>query len=515
MSTILFPPTQIDCYKFGHIVQAPEGTEYVYENVTARGSRIPGVDSVVNFGLQAYLDDLEESWNVGFFWVDRQQVLDQWNRRLTMMLGPDNGVGDRHIAALHDLGYLPLEIRALPEGIEVPLRVPIFTIENTVPGFGWLVGLLETSLQANTWHPMTSATIALRFRRLLDQFAANTSDMPEFADWQGHDFSYRGLTHDQVAARSGAAHLLSFAGTDTSPALDFIEQHYHPTETAFLGASVAATEHSVMCAGIATEGELETFRRLVTEKYPQGIVSIVSDTDDFWRVVTEYLPILKDEIMSRPGPMSKVVIRPDSGDPADILCGTTVPIGNNVYEDTGGYLYALEDLTPEQKGLIQCLYETFGGTRNSKGYIQLDPHIGAIYGDSITYERAQDILTRLAAKGFASTNVVFGVGSFTYQYVTRDTFGFAEKETHTTINGRGYDVSKAVKTDSGVKKSARGRLAVFRDPDTHEIRLKEQVTPEEENSLDNLLRPIWRNGEFLHRQTWNEIVTRVGVRVLK
>lgn len=497
MSTILFPPTMLDCYKFGHSIQYPPNTEYILENMTARGSRIPDVKAVVNFGLQGYLDYLVEIWDQNFFWLDKEQVLSVWNRRKDGMLGP-NTIGDRHIAALHDLGYLPLLIRAIPEGTEVPLRVPLFTIENTVPGFAWLVGLLETTLQANTWHPMTSATIALRFRRLLDRFAAETSDIPEFVDWQGHDFSYRGLTGDDVAAKSGAGHLLSFAGTDTVPALDFIEQHYEPSPDRLLGASVAATEHSVMCS-VGEEGELDMYRRLITEVYPEGIVSIVSDTNDFWKVITEFLPALKDEIMARPGPMSKVVIRPDSGDPADILCGTRHLRG--------------QGKTPEEKGLIECLYEIFGGTTNSKGFIQLDPHIGAIYGDSITYERADDILRRLKAKGFASTNVVFGVGSFTYQYVTRDTLGFAEKATHIVIDGGGRSISKGVKTDSGVKKSARGPLAVFLVEG--EIRLFEEAQPWQVESSANLLQPIFRDGEFLRRQTWDEIVDRVGVRVLR
>jgi nicotinamide phosphoribosyltransferase len=528
--TVLFPPTKLDCYKFGHNVQYPEGTEFVYENMTARGSRIPGVDKVVVFGLQSYLEDLNDSWNRGFFALPLQEVLDKWNRRKDGMLGPNN-IGDEHIAALHDLGYLPLQFNAIPEGMEVPLRVPMFTVENTVAKFGWLVGLLETNFQNNTWHAMTSATTALRFRRLLDRYAAETSDIPEFVDWQGHDFSYRGLTSDEQAAKSGAAHLLSFAGTDTVPALDFIEQNYGPTQR-FLGGSVAATEHSVMCS-VGVEGEFDLYRRLITEVYPEGIVSIVSDTNDFWKVVTEYLPALKDEIMARPGPMSKVVIRPDSGDPADILCGKRLNKQRRLHDDwcrcdgrgvvpgpNGSAIpcpeteFVAPEETPEEKGLIQCLYEIFGGTRNSKGYIQLDPHIGAIYGDSITYDRGDDILRRLKAKGFASTNVVFGVGSFTYQYVTRDTFGFAEKATHITIDGVGRDISKGVKTDSGTKKSALGRLAVF--PDENGVpRLKEQATWEDEHSIHNLLIPVFMDGEFLKRYTWDEIVDRVGVRVLR
>ena len=210
------------------------------------------------------------------------------------------------------------------------------------------------------------------------------------------------------------------------------------------------TEHSVMCALLAKQeavgegrDETESYRHLIKNVYPEGFVSIVSDTYDFWRNVEHVLPSLKDEIMSRNG---RVVIRPDSGCPVQVLCGIPESEGSTV----------------EEKGLIQCLWETFGGTVNEKGYKVLDPHIGAIYGDSITLERAEQIFAGLEAKGFASSNIVFGVGSFSYGGPTRDSLGFAIKATSTIQGGQEYLLMKDPKTDSG-KKSPRGRVKIVGD----------------------------------------------------
>lgn len=487
--------TRLDCYKFGHVFQYVDGLEYLQANLTPRGSRLPGIEAVLVAGIQGFLTEWHEAWEEGFFNRDLADVIADYDRRTSGMLGP-NAVSSDHIIDLWNLGYMPLRFRALAEGTECPLRVPVMTIENTHPDFPWLVNYIETDLSAETWLPMTSATTALRLRRLLDMYADRTSDIPEFVDWQAHDFSFRGMTCIEAAMKSGAAHLLSFAGTDTVPTLDWIE-YYYDTEGAFLGGSVAATEHSVMCAGTKEE-EPDTYRRLITEVYPSGIASIVSDTWDLWNVLTNILPSLKDEIMARDG---KIVIRPDSGDPADILCGTLE-----------GFDPLAPAIKPEEKGVIELLWDVFGGTINSKGFKQLDPHVGAIYGDSITYERANDICRRLEAKGFASTNVVFGVGSFTYQHVTRDSLGFAMKTTWAQVDGETRDLFKDPVTDSGLKRSAKGRLAV------HEIdgkpTLIENATREQEDSSDNLLRIVYENGTFYHTQSWKDIVNKVGVRYL-
>jgi nicotinamide phosphoribosyltransferase len=428
-----------DFYKVSHPPQYPVGTTEVYSNITARGSRIAEIDKIVVFGLQYFVQEyLIQRFNTEFFQADKAEVLRKYQRRMDTALGP-NAVTTARWGQLHDLGYLPLVIKALPEGSRVTMRVPFLTIKNTHADFFWLTNWVESLMSNVIWHPITVATIAHSYRQLLDEYAHTTSDMPEFVQWQGHDFSYRGL--DESAPICGAGHLLSFTGTDTIPAIDLLEDYYGAhAETELIGGSIPATEHSVMCMG-GEHGELETFRRLITEVYPSGPVSIVSDTWDYWHTLTETLVILKDRILARDG---KVVIRPDSGDPVKIVVGDPDARWDS----------------PEARGTIQVLWDIFGGTVNSKGYKQLDPHIGAIYGDSITYDRAHEILKGLRAKGFASTNIVFGIGSYTYQMVTRDTFGMAMKATAGVVRGERVVISKNPKTDNGLKKSALGLLRV-------------------------------------------------------
>ncbi len=477
------PATAFDGYKVDHRRQYPPGTQRVYSNWTPRGSRVEGQSEVVLFGLQYFLQRfLMDDMRTGFFEQPKDKVLKRYTRRINGYLGP-NEVGVDHVADLHDLGYVPLQFSAVEEGTLVPLRIPQFVVENTIDEFFWLTNCYETLASTSVWQPCTSATTAYRFRKLLNQFAALTGTDPEFVGWQGHDFSMRGLPGIEAAAASGAAHLLSFVGTDTIPALDFIEQYYwgDEPEDYLIGGSVAATEHSVMCAGGA-QTELETFERLL-ELYPSGIVSVVSDTWDLWKVCTEILPKLKDKIMARDG---KLVIRPDSGNPADILCGDP--------EARRG--------SPINKGVIELLWDVFGGTTNSDGYRMLDSHIGSIYGDAITFDRGREIMARLAAKGFASGNVVFGVGSYSYQYVTRDTYGNAMKATWAQIAGEGHDLFKKPITDNGEKFSATGRLAVHAYDDG-ELYVIEKATPEEEAA--SLLKPRWKDGDFLNRTSISKV----------
>lgn len=482
------PITLIDFYKSGHIYQYPADTTRIYSNLTPRGSRFDGVDEIIWFGLQPFLKRILDAMFAEFFAADLDDVVDAYKARMDGALGP-GVVGTEHIAALHELGYLPIRICALPEGTRVPMRVPVLTIENTIDEFAWLTNYLETILSVETWLSSTTATQADRMRKMLDRWAAATSDTPEAVDFQAHDFSMRGMASLDAAAASGSAHLLSFAGTDTAPALDWIDVYYPHEPGTFLGGSVPATEHSVMCAG-GEVGEVETFARLL-ETYPTGIVSVVSDTWDLWEVLTEHLPNLFDEIMVRDG---KLVVRPDSGDPVKIMCGDPdAPAGS-----------------PEAKGVIELLWDVFGGTVNSKGYRVLDAHIGAIYGDSITFERADAICAGLAGKGFASTNFVLGVGSFSYQYVTRDSLGFAVKSTWAKVAGVDRDLAKNPVTDNGVKRSATGRLAVVRD-DAGVLTLIEQATPAQEAA--SMLRPVFENGSLLVDERWETVVARVGNRI--
>ena len=478
------PIVYSDFYKTDHRRQYPFGTTEVYSNLTPRGSRIQGINEVVVFGIQYFIKEiLINRFNEGFFNIPKAIAVKKYKRRLDNALGPD-AVDMGHIEALHDLGYLPLRIKALPEGSRCPMRIPLLTIRNTNPEFFWLTNFVETMLCNTVWHPITSATIANQYRKILDGYAQKTSDIPEFVDWQGHDFSMRGLPGLEAAMVSGAGHLLSFTGTDTIPAIDFLEEYYGAnSDNEVIGGSVPATEHSVMCLGGEGESELETFRRLITKVYPSGVVSVVSDTWDYWKVLSEYLPKLKEDILARDG---KLVIRPDSGDPVKIICGDKTSSNPLVRE-----------------GSIAALWHIFGGTINSKGFKQLDPHIGLIYGESITIDRCTEICKQLEAKGFASTNVVYGIGSYTYQHVTRDTFGFAMKATYGVVNGKVKNIYKDPVTDDGLKKSAKGLLRVNED-----YTLSEEVTPEEEET--GLLKEVFLDGKLTNEQTLAQIRGRLA-----
>lgn len=479
--------TLIDGYKLDHRRQYPEKTEFVYSNWTPRGSRIDGLDKVTFFGLQYFLEEyLVRKWENDFFSRNVEDIVDRYQRRVDGYLGP-NDVGTDHIRALHELGYLPLRFCAVPEGTSVPLRVPMLTVENTHPDFAWLVNYFETIMSNILWMPCTSATIAKRMRTLLNTRALASGATVEDVNFQGHDFSFRGMSGLEAAVLSGAGHLISFSGTDTIPAIEFIEDYYPVEPDTLIGASVAATEHSVMCAG-GEEDELETYKRLIGI-YPNGILSVVSDTWDLWKVVTETIPALKDEILARDG---KLVIRPDSGDPADILCGT--------YQFTEYPLNA----TPEQKGVVELLWDIFGGTINEMGYKVLDPHIGVIYGDSINYDRAEDITKRLMVKGFASTNVVFGMGSYGYQFNTRDTFGFAMKATNVVIDGVEKPIFKKPVTDDGAKNSLKGRIAVLRNGEG-ELHAVDELLVGDLLLEQSELQVVWEDGKFQREFSFNEV----------
>lgn len=470
---------QTDAYKLAHIQQylLAGDVSRVYSNYTNRKSRIPGIDKVVHFGLQAAIQKHLVDAFEPFFAADEDLVASLYEERLTAILGP-NTVGSDHIRALHRKGYLPLKFSAVLEGTLVPIGVPSFTVENTEPEFFWLTNYVETVLSSAVWSPSTSATIANHYRGILERAATVSGEDPSAVDFQCHDFSYRGMSSSDSAASSGAAHLLSFTGSDSLVSFDWIDRYYGGH---YVAMSVPATEHSVMCTGIEKLGEQELFKRLL-DLYPSGLLSVVSDTFDLWRVLTEYLPALKDQILARDG---KLVIRPDSGDPEKIICGDPDAPFN----------------TPAYWGVVRLLELHFGSTTNKAGYRVLDSHVGVMYGDSITPERAKAITDRLRKQGYASTNVVFGVGSFTYQYNTRDTFGSAMKATWAEVDGEGVNLLKDPITDDGTKKSATGRLAVLDTPNG--LVLKQKASHSDEQW--SLLEPVWQNGKFVQWQSFSNV----------
>lgn len=489
------PLLYVDSYKIHHTNMYPEGMTKLYSNFTPRKSRIEGINEVVVFGLQHFIKEyLIDSFNKEFFiGCFRQDVINKYKRHCQVDI--------KHIEELWDLGYLPIEIKALDEGTLCPIGVPMMTITNTHPDFAWLVNYLETLISCMLWQPITSATIAHQYKKVLSKYAKETTGTTEGVEWQGHDFSMRGMSSVETAILSGMGHLLSFTGTDSIPSIYQLEDSYNAT--GLIGASVPATEHSVMCMG-QKESEIDTFKRLL-DLYPTGILSVVSDTWDLWKVLTEYLPQIKDEILSRDG---KLVIRPDSGNPVDIICGDQIWYNQDEFTFNR---YKVKDQTFQQKGVVELLWDVFGGTINEQGYKVLDSHIGVIYGDGIGLHNLSTICERLKAKGFASTNWVAGFGSYGYQYNTRDTFGFAMKATYGEVNGAGREIFKDPITDDGTKKSAKGLLCVVESIDNgkQKFQLVDQI-PDWEHENKGALTTVFKDGTLIKETTLEEIRNRLN-----
>lgn len=490
-----------DAYKLSHKGFMDEGTEKIYSNMTARTSKYMPVlkefydEKAVFFGLQYFIKDfLIREWNENFFHKPKKEVISKFKRRLDTFLGKDS-VSTEHFEKLHDLGYLPISIKALPEGSVVPMKVPFLTIVNTDDRFAWLTNYLETVLSCDLWKPCFTATLTREYRRLVEKFADETVGNRLHVPFSLHGFEFRGMSGRHDAAISGAGLLLNSCGTDTIVSIDFLEDFYNADASKeFIAASVPASEHAVSSLGTSLSSELEFFRKAITQNYPTGIVSLVADTYDFFKVVTEYAIDLKQDILNRqPNALglAKVVFRPDSGDPVKIVCGDkNAPVG-----------------TPEHKGAVECLWEVFGGTISEKGFKVLHERTGLIYGDSCTMPIVYEILKRLKEKGFASSNIVFGIGSYSMNYATRDSLGMAQKATWAQVNGKGYELFKSPKTDgdAGFKKSAKGLLRI--DKINGELVLKDQCTPEEESGGE--LKEVFRNGKILIDHTLSEIRSRL------
>lgn len=540
-----------DGYKTSHHKMYPKNTTLVYSNFTPRSvNYMPeGAKDIVVFGVQYTMKYIWEQFENSFFHMPKNIVIDEVKEYLSSYLGTDYDTS--HFEALHDLGYLPVMVKALDEGTVITPKIPILTIYNTHPDFFWLPNFLETLISSLLWKPMHSASMGYAYKKILLEAARKTDkENLAFVDFQGHDFSFRGMQHPESAITSGLGFLTSFKGTDTIPALYAAKKYYSSKDVAF---SVPASEHAVMTA-YGKEDEIGAFRRLM-KQYPTGILSVVSDSFDLWQVLTKFMPELKEEILARDG---KLVIRPDSGDPVDILCGVkyeyfdidenslgdiqnTAP-GVFTYEILSktkalkhkDNIYSFKDSEERDnfinnnvanKGVIELLWDVFGGTVNEQGYKVLDSHIGAIYGDSITLERAQQINDRLAAKGFASTNWVAGIGSYSMGYATRDNQGSAVKATYCELiqgceefntgeySGNcdgvviGREIFKDPITDDGTKKSAKGLLKVFRNEEGV-VSLQDQVSWGEES--EGLLTPVFKDGTFLKSVTLEEIRERLN-----
>lgn len=563
----IFAPFAADWYKPGHKPMYNQNTKLIFSNLTPRNDKNfahyadKNARGVIVLGLRRMvMDSMVGMWKK-FFKMKREAAVKKFARMSKNALGAAAPSAECW-GELHDLGYLPVEIRALPEGILSPIGIPVYTIHNTVEKFFWVTNYIETLMSTESWKTITNATAAFQYKRVAMSYALATCDNVDHVNFQCHDFSLRGLSTVEDGYKSGIAHLASFTGTDNILGIEAVHEYYGIDDDQFVAGSIPASEHSVATTNISRivkdleehfphlAGDVDGLRYLAEKEFlltfirdivPEGFCSYVADSYDYWAVLTRILPELKEEIMMRNG---RLVVRPDSGDPVKVVAGYNIvseeelenikpyEVEDLLVSTKNGYFEPRYSLTTqtwvidaecqqiprhEAVGSIQVLWEIFGGEVNSKGYKVLDTHIGMIYGDSITVKREIEILKRLKANGFASSNIVFGVGSFTYQFNTRDTFGIAVKATGCFIDDYEIMVSKEPKTDPS-KRSAKGFIKVVRKNGIlHQV---DNISFEEINDEDNLLQPIFRNGNVLIPQVngrdedFNDIRARLDKEVM-
>ncbi|EXM37688.1 nicotinate phosphoribosyltransferase [Ruminococcus albus SY3] len=492
-----------DFYKIVHRDMINQKMTKSMSYYTPRMSRVKRWDKVVMFGLQMFCKTwLIDYFNENFFEVPEEEIVADYQRILDNSFG--KGIyNTTSIVELHRLGYLPLEIIALPEGTLVPIHVPMFGITNTHPDFAWLPQALESLISAEMWYPQITATVGKTYRDIVDKYYGLTceDDIPRAKALGSFDF--RGDQGLDAALKAAAGWCMSFVNTATVPAIPYLEKMFGADctkEPVAYGA--VSTEHFVMCSNFAVDGDEETFlRKMLTELYPNTSFSAVLDSYDYWNVIDNILPKLHDEIMGHNGCM---LMRGDSGDCVEVVTKT-----------------------------VFKLWEQFGGTVNSKGFKVLDPHVKAIYGDSITVQRCEQIYEILMQNGFACSNVALGVGSFSMHCIeeveemtlttedgqkcvgrttllkpfTRDTFSSCIKACYAEIDGKEYPIFKDPK-EGGFKKSQKGLCYVYRD-DNGELAYKDGYVgsniPE-----GNLLETVFKDGKLVKEYTLSDIRNRLN-----
>lgn len=566
------PLLLLDFYKVTHSAQYPQGLTTMVSYYTPRMSRLKDTDHVTLFGLQAFIQEyLIDGFNHNFFNRNEDEVVREYENVLTVTLGPGTYSADR-IRALHRLGYLPLRIRAVPEGTRTKIGVPQIEIANTHPNFVWLVNTIETMLSCTMWHTQIAAEAGYRYYQITKHYAAITGGDPRRMIG---DFSMRGQQSVESAIKASAAWLLSHRNTATVPAIMWLNQMY-PSDLEDCGHGAISTEHSVMCSNFAVDGdEVTHIKRLLTEIYPNNSFSMVSDSYDYWNLVTNILPQCKEEILNHNGCLS---IRGDSGDPVEVVAGVDIThitdeedqmylfkeqeytwewlqdevcffpettdsvrryysVNDKLYsvlfepiwgEEQGGYTtsdysfidhwnFAWTEIEPtaEIMGTVWALDQIFGHTINEKGYKVLNPHVKAIYGDSITPQRAKEIYRRLVTQGYSVENVSLGAGSFsfmcletvndgvaTYSPFTRDTFGIAVKATYCEdAEGRAIPIFKQPKALSW-KKSQKGCCVVASDGESY---TDEWTYTMSMNDKNNLLTTVFEDGNIVKMYSLIEV----------
>ena len=551
-----------DVYKWSHIGLYPEQTEFVQlvwmPRATSKGDQTP---CVTNVGLQYYVKKhLLIDWSNNFFSKHKHDVIGWLCTQYKHIMGTD--MDPSKFEELHDLGYLPIKVRTPKEGSLIPVGCPMAIIENTLPQFSWLPGFLETVFINANWKTHTTATKAMMMRALLEEYASLTCDNNSHVPYQCHDFSYRGNAGEEAALTTGLAHLCSFKGSDTAPALDLALFYYGGNVDM---VSINALEHSVVssrCPSAAThsEKEKELLKWLMEDKFANSMFAYVADTFNLWEVIRILGEDLNHVVKERHYP---IVVRPDSGDPVHILTGyteyelenhfakyyfvpnrdgcsdvyqlainiakaPTAPRLFKIIESSNGsnkkplyfrrrgkdQVVQMGDL--ELKGVVESLYDYFGGTVSSKGYKVLTEQIGCIYGDSIDFDVCKEICRRLKEKGFASSNFVVGLGSACYSYgVNRDTFNFATKATQMVVGGEFVNVKKDPITDSGMKTSTSGHITLiankegaiigYMDADGEHILKRDESETKDKIVSEDIMQPIFLNGEVVNETSFPQV----------
>ena len=546
-----------DFYKVTHMQQYNTGITHFTSYLTPRGSRFKNIDKMVVFGIANFVNEiLYKDFNENFFgkhWLDiYEDLIEVLHDGLHYSL-PTIKETELKIKKLYNLGYLPIELNGLPEGTLCPMGVPAIEIRSTHPDFAWVAQSIESILSCEFWHPAISATMALEYKKIAKVAYDKTVDDDISHMTAMCDFSMRGQESYTSSVASGAAFLTSFYNCSTIESRRYIRENYNDAKPERVNG-LTSTEHSVMCSDYAICGdERETFKRLLTEVYPNTSFAAVSDSYDFWNVVTNILPSLREEIEAHNG---FIGIRHDSDEPVHALCGIKSinlnkilcgePEVNN-FEDFESLVYEIvnddlhfdeveevyfeykfkditykgvfdiipyvesydhkgrewiayettflrEERTPEDKGMVESLYELFGGYTNSKGYKVMNPKLKAVYGDSITIPRAKEIYKRLEEKGFAANNVSLGVGSFSMECLeedgvlkpfTRDSFSIAVKATYCIYNDNGEEkeifIYKDPKGCSG-KKSLKGLCRVVENYE--EIKVVQELNQQQYDALE-------------------------------
>jgi nicotinamide phosphoribosyltransferase len=449
-----------DSYKTSMFKQYPLDTTGVYSYIESRGGRY---DRTVFFGLQAFVKE---------YLLDpiTQADIDFAEEILTAHGEPFNRSGWEYILQEH-AGYLPVVIRAVPEGTVVPVKNVLATIENTDPKCYWLTTWLETALLRAIWYPTTVATQSYTIKQVIADYLERTGD-PSLIDFKLHDFGARGVSSMESAGIGGAAHLVNFMGTDTISGLLFAREYYGAPMAGF---SIPAAEHSTITSW-GRDGEVDAYRNMLNQfAKPGSILAVVSDSYDIYNAAEKlWGEELRQQVIDSG---ATVVIRPDSGDPVEV-----------------------------NRRLIEILGEKFGYTTNAKGFKVLN-NVRLIQGDGVNELTIRSILGSFMANGWSADNIAFGMGGALLQQVDRDTQRFAMKCSSAQINGSWVDVKKDPVTDSG-KKSKAGRVTLFRSNDTFISDVEYQMPKhwtDRPNDWKDVLAEVFRDGKLVTEYTFDQV----------